>query len=238
MTDKLTIAAYRCNTGGHQITLSRTDDNRHGIAYRLAGPKHHNLGTKELVSSELEESDAAELRRMLDAVFPLTTPLTEDQFHAITTAQLGDYLGYGWTQEYVEADGEEAAYYRVTTPDGVVVATLPDWAGGVALFLAEAHDAVPALLAEVASLRADRNRFRAAWNNARSRAQSHAADLAYTAELGGQAIKAEAQAVRDLEAEVEKLRTAWREVHEALIQGQSPSTVMDLMDRHERAQTA
>lgn len=67
---------------------------------------------------------------------------------------------------------------------------------------------VAAALDEIEKLRADRNRFRAAWNNARSRAQSHAADLAYTAELGGQAIKAEAQAVRDLEAENARLRAA------------------------------
>lgn len=71
---KLTIAAYRCNTGGTQITLSQTDENGRGHGRRLAGPKHHNLGTKELVSAELDESDAAELRRMLDSVFPLTTP--------------------------------------------------------------------------------------------------------------------------------------------------------------------
>jgi hypothetical protein len=61
---------------------------------------------------------------------------------------------------------------------------------------------------QLAEMTADRNRFRAAWNNARSRAQSHAADLAYTAELGGQVIKAEAQAVRDLEAENARLRAA------------------------------
>lgn len=72
MTAKLTIAAYRCNTGGTQITLSQTDENGAGWGRRLAGPKHHNLGTKELISAELDEADATELRRMLDAVFPLT----------------------------------------------------------------------------------------------------------------------------------------------------------------------
>lgn len=61
-------------------------------------------------------------------------------------------------------------------------------------------------LAEIGQLKADRNRFRAAWNNARSRAQGHAADLAYAEEVGGQAIRAEAQAVHDLEAEVIRLR--------------------------------
>lgn len=72
MPDKITIAAYRCNTGGTQINLSRTDQNGHGMGYRLAGPKHHNLGTTTLVSAELEERDAHEIRTMLDGVFPLT----------------------------------------------------------------------------------------------------------------------------------------------------------------------
>lgn len=70
MTETLTIAAYRCNTGGTQITLSKTDENGRGWGRRLAGPKHHNLGVKELVSAVVDESDAAEIRAMLDAAFP------------------------------------------------------------------------------------------------------------------------------------------------------------------------
>lgn len=80
-------------------------------------------------------------------------PLTDDQLHAIQTAHVGDYLGFGWTQEYVEGTGDDPAYYRVQTADGTTVATMPDWAGGVALFLPEAHDAVPALVAEVVQAR-------------------------------------------------------------------------------------
>jgi hypothetical protein len=80
-------------------------------------------------------------------------PLTDDQLHAIATAHVGDYLGYGWTQDYVEGDSEEPAYYLVKTKNGMVVATMPDWAAGVALFLPEAHDAVPALVAEVVRAR-------------------------------------------------------------------------------------
>lgn len=78
-----------------------------------------------------------------------TQPLTDDQLNAIAAAHVGDYLGFEWTQEYVEGDGDDPAYYRVQTKNGLTVATLPDWAGGVALFLPEAHDAVPALVVEV-----------------------------------------------------------------------------------------
>jgi DNA-binding CsgD family transcriptional regulator len=38
-----------------------------------------------------------------------------------------------------------------------------------------------------------------------------------------------------LRTELDQARAAWRGVREALIAGQSPSAVMDLMDRHERA---
>lgn len=82
------------------------------------------------------------------------SPLTDGQLYAIRTALIGDYLGYGWTQEYMESVDSRAAYYRVSTKDGTVVASMPDWAAGVALFLPEAHDALPALLAEVVKTRA------------------------------------------------------------------------------------
>jgi hypothetical protein len=68
---QLTIAAYRTHaTRGTQITLSQTDENGRGWGRRLAGPKHYNSGTTELVSAVLDEGDAREIRRMLDAVFP------------------------------------------------------------------------------------------------------------------------------------------------------------------------
>jgi hypothetical protein len=79
MADKLTVAAYKTNAnGGTQITIEQTDENGRGWGRRLAGPKHYNMGTKTLVSADLDERDAAEIRGMLDAVFPLT----EDQVRA------------------------------------------------------------------------------------------------------------------------------------------------------------
>lgn len=84
----------------------------------------------------------------------LATVMTAEQLLSIEQAHVGNYLGHGWTQDYFEMDGDEPAYYKVATPDGTVVATMPDWAGGVALFLAEAHDAVPQLIAEIRRLNA------------------------------------------------------------------------------------
>lgn len=70
MTEHLTIAAYRCKTGGTQITLAQLDENGRGIGYRIAGPKHHNMGTTTLIEYDLDERDAKEIRAKLDAVFP------------------------------------------------------------------------------------------------------------------------------------------------------------------------
>lgn len=70
MTNKLTVAAYRNHVGGHQIQIAKTDENGRGHGYRLAGSKHYNQGTTELVSADLDERDVAEVRAMLDEVFP------------------------------------------------------------------------------------------------------------------------------------------------------------------------
>lgn len=60
-----------------QINLSQTDTEGNGIGYRLAGPKHYNMGTTELLSAVLTERDATEIRHMLDSVFP-PKPLLSD----------------------------------------------------------------------------------------------------------------------------------------------------------------
>jgi hypothetical protein len=81
-----------------------------------------------------------------------STPLTDEQLAAVEQT-LHEHLGSGWTQEYVEGTADEPAYYRVATSAGTVVATVPDWAGSVALFLAEAQDYVPLLLGEIRRLK-------------------------------------------------------------------------------------
>jgi hypothetical protein len=71
MTDKLLIEVTRTRAEGVlQVSLSQVDENGCGLGYRLAGPKHYNMGVTELLSEELTERDAANIRRMLDAVFP------------------------------------------------------------------------------------------------------------------------------------------------------------------------
>jgi hypothetical protein len=70
VSERLTIAAFRTASGALQIQLQQLDENGRGMGYRLAGPKHHNLGTTAEAEANLTERDAAEIRQMLDAVFP------------------------------------------------------------------------------------------------------------------------------------------------------------------------
>lgn len=84
---------------------------------------------------------------------PTTAPLTDEQLEAVQQT-LHDHLGPDWTQDYIEGTSDEPAYYRVATATGTVVATVPDWAGSIAMFLVEAHDYVPKLLTEITRLRA------------------------------------------------------------------------------------
>lgn len=81
-----------------------------------------------------------------------TTALTDEQLEAVQQT-LHDHLGPNWTQDYIEGTDGEPDYYRVATSTGTVIATVPDWAGSIALFLVEAHDYVPKLLAEITRLR-------------------------------------------------------------------------------------
>lgn len=83
--------------------------------------------------------------------------LSREREREICETHPGDWLAGPWTQRYVEANGDTPAYNEVLHHEsGTVIATLPDWAGGIALFLADAHDAVPELLTEIKRLRADR----------------------------------------------------------------------------------
>ncbi|MFE2019857.1 hypothetical protein ACFW9O_17660 [Streptomyces sp. NPDC059499] len=53
-----------------QLNIAKLDDNDRGMGFRLAGPKYNGSSTN-LLRTELDERDAAEIRAMLDAVFPL-----------------------------------------------------------------------------------------------------------------------------------------------------------------------
>ena len=70
MTAKLAFKVYLDGpTDRFQLVLMRTGDNGASDGYRIAGPKF--TGTASLVlSRDLDEDDAVEIRRYLDAVFP------------------------------------------------------------------------------------------------------------------------------------------------------------------------
>ena len=72
MTVKLVIEVYRHNaTGRPQVAIGTVDQDGLSDLYRLAGPGF--TGTdRNLLSRPLDEADAAEIRRYLDAVFPVT----------------------------------------------------------------------------------------------------------------------------------------------------------------------
>ncbi|MFF4746845.1 hypothetical protein [Streptomyces sp. NPDC001268] len=84
--------------------------------------------------------------------------LSPEREQEIRESHPGDWYAGEWRSEYVDDCGD--AYYRVIHVEGESVtrlAMLPDWAGPIALFIADAHDAVPELLAEVDRLRAAYN---------------------------------------------------------------------------------
>lgn len=71
-TDRLVLAVYRTRAGNAiQVQLCQLDPKDCGVGYRLAGPKHHNMGCETLLEEDIDERDAAEVRRMLDAVYPV-----------------------------------------------------------------------------------------------------------------------------------------------------------------------
>lgn len=74
MAGKITLDVTRDGwTGRLQLSISLTDENGAGHGYRLAGPKFNGSGRVAL-SRTLDERDAAEIRRYLDAVFPSSLP--------------------------------------------------------------------------------------------------------------------------------------------------------------------
>ena len=71
MPDKLTIDVTRDGwTGKLQLSISKHDEDGTGTGYRLAGPKF-NGSSEPVLSKILDRDDAEEIRRYLDAVFPV-----------------------------------------------------------------------------------------------------------------------------------------------------------------------
>jgi hypothetical protein len=83
-------------------------------------------------------------------------PLDNDRLTEIEESHPGDWYAGEWRSEYVEGAEDQHGYYTVKHQEsGHVLAELPDFAGGIALFIADAHDAVPAMAAEIRRLRAE-----------------------------------------------------------------------------------
>lgn len=78
-------------------------------------------------------------------------PLTPEREAIIRQQQPGDWLAEPWMIR--ETDTVDGTVWQVTHK-GTVLATLPDWAGNLALWIAETHEDVPELLAELDRTRA------------------------------------------------------------------------------------
>jgi hypothetical protein len=71
MSERIVIDVDRDGwTKGLQLNIAQLDENDKGWGYRLHGPKY-NGSSKNLARHVLDERDAAEIRKMLDAAFPL-----------------------------------------------------------------------------------------------------------------------------------------------------------------------
>lgn len=86
-------------------------------------------------------------------------PLSPERLAEIRSTLLGDWLAGEWRCRSV--DGEPSREEVFLAADGQVLAVLPDWAGngGVGVFIADAHEAVPELLAELDRVRAERDQL-------------------------------------------------------------------------------
>ncbi|MEV4970628.1 hypothetical protein [Streptomyces scopuliridis] len=82
----------------------------------------------------------------------MSAPLTPQREAIIRQQQPGDWLSGAWTIREMQIDGTDV--WQVLN-DGTVLATLPDWAGNLALWIAETHEDVPELLAMLGRSRED-----------------------------------------------------------------------------------
>ncbi|MFF2475143.1 hypothetical protein [Streptomyces sp. NPDC058066] len=106
----------------------------------------------------------------------MTARLSPEREQEIRETHPGSWYDGPWTQDYVDAAGDEPAYCRVVHHEsGTTLAELPDFAGPIALFIVDAHDAILELLAELAAVRAERDEARAQLATARSEALRQAA---------------------------------------------------------------
>jgi hypothetical protein len=68
---RLVLTLVKKAIGGYQVHLAALDDKDAGLGRRLLGTKHYNMGATVVLKDELTADDAAEIRAMLDAVYPV-----------------------------------------------------------------------------------------------------------------------------------------------------------------------
>ncbi|MEU1908442.1 hypothetical protein [Streptomyces hygroscopicus] len=106
------------------------------------------------------------------------TALSPEREAEIRETHPGEWYEGPWAQDYVDSNGDEPAYCRVVHQEsGTVLATLPDFAGPIALFIADAHDAVPELLAELDRIRTWHENYKAGTRMAGGELRKRLADV-------------------------------------------------------------
>lgn len=82
-----------------------------------------------------------------------TAPLSPEREAIVRQQQPGEWLSGPWLIREVEGTADKPGCWQVTH-QGQPLATLPDWAGNLALWIAETHEDVPELLATLDAERA------------------------------------------------------------------------------------
>ncbi|MGQ4350508.1 hypothetical protein [Streptomyces sp. SAS_275] len=102
------------------------------------------------------EDAVRELGALPMPVGPTPQPMSAERLQEIAECQPGEWYSGEWRSQFMEAGeySKYSVYLVVHAESGTLLAEFPDWAGPLALFMADAHDAVPELLTENARLRA------------------------------------------------------------------------------------
>lgn len=81
-------------------------------------------------------------------------PLSPERLAEIRQGQPTDWLPARWSTHQIDGDGETTQDQWQVCHGETVLATLPDWAGNLALWMANSPDDIRSLLAEIERLRA------------------------------------------------------------------------------------
>ncbi|MGW0034771.1 hypothetical protein ACWDXD_33760 [Streptomyces sp. NPDC003314] len=81
--------------------------------------------------------------------------MTPKRERIVRQQQPGEWLAGPWTIRETESPADSRVVWEVLHHESKqVLATLPDWAGNLALWIAESHEDIPELLTEIDTLRA------------------------------------------------------------------------------------